>query len=159
MEVLEKTNHNGFPVVETHDASMDEATERFGLLRGTILRNQLMTLLKKKCHLNHENKLTPADFREFYPRYLNQADIEISEEEKDYEIDLRPYMNLAPYSLTDSSNLPRVFRLFRGLGLRHLVIVDKHNNVVGIVTRIDLARYRAHVGLKSLKVKELSVTN
>ena len=66
-------------------------------------------------------------------------------------------MNLAPYSLSENSNLPRIFRLFRGLGLRHIVIVDKRNNVIGIVTRIDVAKYRAHVGFKKIVVKELMV--
>ena len=158
LDILETTTHNGYPVVEGYDPSFVNS-EKFGLLKGLILRHQLLTLLKKKCHLNSDLKLQPGDFRESYPRYINLSDVEISEDEKDYEIDLRPYMNLSPYSLTENSNLPRVFRLFRGLGLRHLVIVDLLNNVVGIVTRIDIARYRGHVGFKGFKIKELSVTN
>ncbi|XP_042197047.1 H(+)/Cl(-) exchange transporter 7 isoform X2 [Callorhinchus milii] len=44
------------------------------------------------------------------------------------------------------ASLPRAFRLFRALGLRHLVICNGSNKVIGIVTRKDLARYRLHKG-------------
>uniref|UniRef100_A0A452V7N8 Chloride channel protein n=1 Tax=Ursus maritimus TaxID=29073 RepID=A0A452V7N8_URSMA len=47
--------------------------------------------------------------------------------------------------LQDAS-LPRVFKLFRALGLRHLVVVDNCNQVVGLVTTKDLARYRLGKG-------------
>ncbi|KAK2167559.1 hypothetical protein LSH36_26g05031 [Paralvinella palmiformis] len=57
-------------------------------------------------------------------------------------MDLTPFMNPAPYNVYDNTSLPRIFKLFRGLGLRHLVVIDKHNEVIGIVTRKDLARYR-----------------
>jgi chloride channel 7 len=158
MDILLKTKHNGYPVVEGFDPTIENA-EKFGLLKGLILRNQMLTLLKKKCFTHTNLKLEPKDFRESYPRFIDINTVTITDEEREYEIDLRPYMNLSPYSLTENSNLPRVFRLFRGLGLRHLVIVDLHNNVVGIVTRIDIARYRAHVGFKSFKIVELNVTD
>jgi chloride channel 7 len=157
MEILHSTTHNGFPVVDGFDPSV-ENPEKFGRFKGLILRHQLLTLLKKKCFVHFETKLGPKDFRESYPRYIDLKDVTVSDEEKDCEIDLQPYMKLSPYSLTENSNLPRVFRLFRGLGLRHLTIVDMNNNVVGIVTRIDIARYRAHVGFKSFKIVELNVT-
>jgi chloride channel 7 len=156
-DLLKKTNHNGFPVVDGYDPDSSN-NETFGLLKGLILRHQLLTLLKKKSFLNNKQRLKPEDFREYYPQYINIDDILLSVEDKQLEIDLRPYMNLSPYSLTENSNLPRLFRLFRGLGLRHLVIVDAFNRVVGIVTRIDLARYRADVGIKSFKIKELLIT-
>lgn len=155
LQILNKTHHNGYPVVD--DSEVTDSTH-FGLLKGLILRHQLITLLKKKCFLNNDMHLKPKDFREYYPRYIDIKEIDIEDCYLNYELDLRPYMNLAPYSLTEDSNLPRVFRLFRGLGLRHLVIVDKRNNVVGIVTRVDLARYKAHVGLKDTVVTELKVT-
>lgn len=156
LDMLSSNKHHGFPVVE--EVPQDEGTEHFGLLKGFILRHQLFTLLKKKAHLLNNKLLTTDDFRESYPRYLTMKDIDIQEDERELEIDLRPYMNLAPYSLTENSNLPRIFRLFRGLGLRHLVINDDHNRVVGIVTRIDIAKFKTHVGLHHTIVKELSVS-
>lgn len=172
IDILARTKHHGFPVVEENlpinnkDNNPENGTindtpednEHFGLLKGFILRHQIFTLLKKKAYLNTTLNLTPDDFRESYPRYIKLEDIEVLDEERELELDLRPYMNLAPYTLTENSNLPRIFRLFRGLGLRHLVIVDDHNRVVGIVTRIDIAKFKTHVGFKHTIVKELSVS-
>lgn len=44
-------------------------------------------------------------------------------------IDLRPFMNPSPYTLPHRASLPRLFRLFRALGLRHLPIVNDVNEV------------------------------
>eukprot|EP00775_Hariotina_reticulata_P013141 gene13141-13271_t len=40
-----------------------------------------------------------------------------------------------------SYSLLRGYNLFRGLGLRHLLVTDKHNRVLGMVTRIDLMHH------------------
>jgi chloride channel 7 len=86
-------------------------------------------------------------------------------------------MNMSPYSLIENTNLPRIFRIFRGLGLRHLIITDEQNRViyfiylvsfwflifyilkkvVGITTRIDIAKYKGHVGLTHASIKELTI--
>jgi len=47
-------------------------------------------------------------------------------------------MNSYPYTLDRGASLPKVFRLFRMMGLRHIVVVDKYNAVIGIITRKDL---------------------
>lgn len=156
-EILTTTAHNGFPVVDDFDPSLIDQ-ERFGLLKGTILRHQLITMLRKKCFAHRDMLLTTEDFRESYPRYPTIDSVQLSDEEKQCELDLTPYLNFSPYSLNENSNLPRVFKLFRGLGLRHIVIVDQNNYVVGIVTRIDIARYKAHIGFNDAKIKELHVT-
>lgn len=158
IDALHNTEHHGFPVVDMNETiATDEDQQNFGLLKGLILRHQLLTLLKKKMFFTSSYYLTAADFRESYPRYINLNDIDITPDEREMELDLRPYMNLSPYSLTVNANLPRIFRLFRGLGLRHLVIVDENNRVAGIVTRIDIAKYRSHVGFLRTIVKELSI--
>lgn len=51
-----------------------------------------------------------------------------------------------------------MFRLFRGLGLRHLPIVNDANEVVGMVTRKDLARYRVWKHRGQLGVEELLIS-
>ncbi|XP_031570565.1 H(+)/Cl(-) exchange transporter 7-like [Actinia tenebrosa] len=94
------------------------------------------------------------DFRDAYPRFPPIRNINISQRERECYIDLTPFMNPAPYTVQESSSLPRVFRLFRALGLRHIVVVDDHNRVTGIATRKDLARYRmwSHRGQTGLEV-------
>lgn len=156
-DILKTTTHNGYPVVDDYDPTIADQ-EKFGRLKGIILRHQLITLLRKKCFGGSDYLLTTEAFNESYPRYPSIDEVELSEDEKHFELDLTPYLNFSPYALNENSNLPRVFKLFRGLGLRHIIIVDQNNYVVGIVTRIDIARYKAHIGLKATKIKELSVT-
>jgi chloride channel 7 len=44
-------------------------------------------------------------------------------------IDLRPVMNTAPYCINETASLVRTYRLFRTMGLRHLCVVNSHNQV------------------------------
>ena len=48
-------------------------------------------------------------------------------------IDLRPYVNMNPYTLTPHTTLQRAYILFRGLGLRHVPVLDKQHHIVGCV--------------------------
>lgn len=77
--------------------------------------------------------------RENYPRWPTIKDISVGSEDYNKTIDLLPYMNSSPYVVTQTSSLSRIFQLFRTMGLRHLVVVGDHNEVLGIVTRKDLA--------------------
>jgi len=58
-------------------------------------------------------------------------------------IDLRPYCDRSPYKVDELLPLRRVFRLFTTMGLRHLVVVDNHSLVVGMITRRDFLRVGA----------------
>eukprot|EP01039_Chlorochromonas_danica_P002361 gene2361-2592_t len=73
-----------------------------------------------------------------YPNYPDIDDIPLlSQTERGYWLDLRPYLDSAPYLVTDTTSLPRSYRMFRTLGLRQLLVVDKSHRLVGIVTRSD----------------------
>lgn len=146
VDVLKDVRHDGFPVVDSYDPS---ASDIFGTLHGLVTRSQLIVLLQHKAYLvqetnewSHQPLLCLKDFRRAYPRYAVIDDLQIDADERDYELDLTPFMNPAPYSVSDQTSMPRIFKLFRGLGLRHLVVVNRHNQVAGIVTRKDLARYK-----------------
>jgi len=56
-----------------------------------------------------------------------------------------------------NASLPRAFQLFRALGLRHLIVTDTNSKVVGVVTRKNLARYRAHTCFGTIDFVELPV--
>ncbi|KAL0992551.1 hypothetical protein UPYG_G00094850 [Umbra pygmaea] len=151
------TNHNGFPVV----ASMSVSDEP-GKICGLILRSQLIVLLKHKVfvelarsRLTHR-KLQLKDFRDAYPRFPPIQSIHVSQDERECVMDLSEFMNPTPYTVPQETSLPRVFKLFRALGLRHLVVVDHENRVVGLVTRKDLARY--HLGKHGLEELQLAQT-
>ncbi|XP_055991198.1 H(+)/Cl(-) exchange transporter 7 [Sorex fumeus] len=146
VDVLSDTtsNHNGFPVVAP---AGDAQPAR---LEGLILRSQLIVLLKHKVFMQRSNlmrrRLRLKDFRDAYPRFPPIQSIHVSQDERECTMDLSEFMNPSPYTVPQEASLPRVFKLFRALGLRHLVVVDNLNQVVGLVTRKDLARYRLGKG-------------
>eukprot|EP00112_Aurelia_sp_Birch-Aquarium-sp1_P015614 Seg3478.1 transcript_id=Seg3478.1/GoldUCD/mRNA.D3Y31 product="Chloride channel 7 alpha subunit" protein_id=Seg3478.1/GoldUCD/D3Y31 len=167
VDVLKNTasHHNGFPVVDNVPQTQEGERATYGTFRGTILRSQLIILLKQKVFYERSqlrrHKLRLKDFRDAYPRFPPIRNINISQRERECYMDLRPFMNPAPYTVMENSSLNRGFKLFRALGLRHLVVIDDSNQVVGIVTRKDLAKYRtwAHrgqMGLEELKVLQHS---
>lgn len=49
-------------------------------------------------------------------------------------------MNPSPYSVNPDTSVPRLFQLFRAVGLRHLVVVTQDNRVRGIITRKDFLK-------------------
>ncbi len=49
--------------------------------------------------------------------------------------------------------------MFRGLGLRHLVVVNDKNEVVGMITRKDLARFRMTHKQGHTSIEELPISN
>ncbi|XP_071067558.1 H(+)/Cl(-) exchange transporter 7 isoform X2 [Dasypus novemcinctus] len=148
VDVLSDTasNHNGFPVVEASDDAQPPQ------LQGLILRSQLIVLLKHKVFVERsrlglaQRRLKLKDFRDAYPRFPPIQSIHVSQDERECSVDLSEFMNPSPYTVPQEASLPRVFKLFRALGLRHLVVVDNRNQVVGLVTRKDLARYRLGKG-------------
>ncbi|XP_072224244.1 H(+)/Cl(-) exchange transporter 7 isoform X1 [Leuresthes tenuis] len=150
------TNHNGFPVV-VQVSDSDEPAK----LCGLILRSQLIVLLKHKVFVElaqsrlTQRKLQLKDFRDAYPRFPPIQSIHVSQDERECMMDLTEFMNPTPYTVPQDTSLPRVFKLFRALGLRHLVVVDD-NRVVGLVTRKDLARY--HLGKHGLEELHLAQT-
>ncbi|XP_061761139.1 H(+)/Cl(-) exchange transporter 7 isoform X1 [Nerophis ophidion] len=151
------TNHNGFPVVVQGAPSEEPAK-----LCGLILRSQLIVLLKHKVFVElarsrlSQRKLQLKDFRDAYPRFPPIQSIHVSQDERECMMDLSEFMTATPYTVPQDTSLPRVFKLVRALGLRHLVVVDDENRVVGLVTRKDLARY--HLGKHGLEELQLAQT-
>lgn len=146
LQVLSNTTHNGFPVVDDDGAQMS-AVRTHGRYRGLILRSQLLVMLKERIFnqysLNSPWKNLYQLLRDAYPRMpsLESINHQLTETEKAYTMDLRPVMNPSAYTVTHASSLNRIFRLFRALGLRHIVVLNDYNEVVGMVTRKDLAQY------------------
>ncbi|CAC5380668.1 unnamed protein product [Mytilus coruscus] len=168
IDVLKSETHNGFPVVEDYDPfveqSFQDEAESFGTYKGVILRSQLIVLLKMKAFEEHEDVqdvksiLNIKDFRDAYPRFIPIHQINISPHEREFTIDLQPYMNPGAYTVSHNSSFPRIFRLFRALGLRHLVVVNENNKVIGMVTRKDLARYRISSHFGNVQIDELYIS-
>ena len=56
-------------------------------------------------------------------------------------IKLAPYMVHRPYTAVPRDNLQKLIDIFRSHHLRHLLIVDQGETLVGIITRQDLFSY------------------
>jgi len=71
---------------------------------------------------------------------LSRVSREVSNSSSAGLIDLRPHCDRSPYVVNELLPLRRVFRLFTTMGLRHLVVVDAHSCVVGMITRKDFLK-------------------
>lgn len=172
VDILHHEEHNGFPVVTNDfDPTAHTHGETSGTLIGLVTRNQLIVLLKNKVFEQEGDdnsftlpppKLTTKHFRDDYPRFPRIEAVNISLDERECTMDLTPFMNPAPYAVLETTSLVRIFKLFRGLGLRHLVVINHHNEVIGIISRKDIARYKldAHgKGEKRIEEKQISRTS
>eukprot|EP00981_Chlorochromonas_danica_P010662 scaffold3299_cov198-Ochromonas_danica.AAC.3 len=104
-----------------------------------------------------------------YPHYPKIDDISLSAADMNCFLDIRPYMDTAPYTINASSSVQRAYRyyyplllllhhhhhllllltltysstrFFRTMGLRHLVVLDDDHRVAGIITRKDITEHR-----------------
>lgn len=126
--------------------SVSAKRESQGRFRGLVLRWQLLVMLELKIFNENERsyeKLNLEAFQQSYPNYpdLDKVVAGLTDEMYKFHVDLRSIMNPTPYIVHHSSSFPRIFQIFRSLGLRHLVVIDDRNQVVGMITRKDLARY------------------
>jgi len=114
---------------------------------GIILRQQLIAMLEKAvCYspadkLHGQRSMSYAELTSAYPRYPDIQDLGCSSRHTDDIMDLHPYMNPSPYTVTSHTPVPQVFNLFRGLGLRHLPVTDMHGHCVGMITRHNLTEH------------------
>ncbi|KAL2249487.1 UNVERIFIED_CONTAM: putative chloride channel-like protein CLC-g [Sesamum indicum] len=143
VNVLKTTQHNGFPVVENPPFSASP------VLFGLILRAHLLILLKSKTFLRTPapagryaiRRFSDDDFAKWgFGHDDNIEDIELSEEEMDMYVDLHPFTNTSPYTVVETMSLAKALKLFREVGLRHLLVIPKFSGripVVGILTRHD----------------------
>ena len=92
-------------------------------------------------HAPDREALSFADLEQSYPRFVQAKDIALTPAQRALWLDITPYINATPPVVFKDAPLARAFGLFRGLGMRHLVAVDRANNVAGILTRHDLTNH------------------
>uniref|UniRef100_K3W4Y1 Chloride channel protein n=1 Tax=Globisporangium ultimum (strain ATCC 200006 / CBS 805.95 / DAOM BR144) TaxID=431595 RepID=K3W4Y1_GLOUD len=175
-DMLKGCTHGGFPVViprresEEEDDVVPKKKPRFV---GVINRRHLCVLLQRKDFFiekptpftrkpasdttllyNDQYALSYRDIESNYPRYPTIHEIKLDEDERDLWMDLTPYMNPTPHTVQDQTPVPRAFRLFRSLGLRHLIVLNRRNEVRGMITRKDLTPRHLKTCLESLSETE-----
>lgn len=160
VDILKSTTHNGFPIVDPRSEEA-HSSRSFGKMRGLVLRSELIVLLQHKIfselYGEWEGKVDMSLFRMAYPRYPDISGIFVSTTERDYHVDLVPIMNSTPTTCLHSTSMPQMFNLFRALGLRHMLVLNDNNEVVGMVTRKDLARFRVNHhggGMENVRITE-----
>lgn len=139
-DILKKCNHNGFPVVEDVEGN-DRA---HGRVCGIILRSQLIVILLKSLYEEKkqfwEDEITIQTFRDVYPRYPSIDCVKMHTDKVNYTVNLDIFMNPSPVRANEIDTVPKIFNKFRALGLRHIIVTDKENRVVGIITRKDFLK-------------------
>jgi chloride channel 7 len=137
VRVLRGTKHHGFPVVSAHD----------GTCKGIVTRAQLELLLwhlvfsqGRVSHCTYDvlqrvedhvfdHRWEGRDPTEFLPSAWLQAATQVS---------LYPHVDTSAFTVLDTTALLCVYEMFTTLGLRHLMVVDRTNTAVGMITRKDL---------------------
>ncbi|XP_032904136.1 chloride transport protein 6 [Amblyraja radiata] len=147
-QMLER-RHVPYPNLYPDQSPSEDWTmeERFRPLtfHGIIRRSQLVTLLVRGvCYLEtHSSSTQPrlsySEMTEDYPRYPDVHELDLTLLNPRMIVDITPYMNPCPYTVSPSTHVSQVFNLFRTMGLRHLPVVNAVGEIVGIITRHNLS--------------------
>uniref|UniRef100_A0A673I4J5 Chloride channel protein n=1 Tax=Sinocyclocheilus rhinocerous TaxID=307959 RepID=A0A673I4J5_9TELE len=146
-QMLER-RHVPYPNLYPDQSPSEEWTmeERFRPLtfHGLILRSQLVNLLiRGVCYAENQSsasqpRLSHSEMTEDYPRFPDIHDLDLALLNPRMIVDVTPYMNPCPYTVSPNTHVSQVFNLFRTMGLRHLPVVNAVGEIVGIITRHNL---------------------
>jgi len=150
-DILKSTDHSLFPVIDTDDRDV---------LYGTISRETLCVLLSARAYglpkaegsdpsivqtsiaLDpfNENFVPLVPYKTLQREYVTPSidTVRVSDSDRDLFVDLRPYCNTAPHTVQETTSVNRAYELFRAIGLKVLVVVNKYNQCVGVISRDDL---------------------
>eukprot|EP00607_Mallomonas_marina_P005401 CAMPEP_0182439872 /NCGR_PEP_ID=MMETSP1167-20130531/86705_1 /TAXON_ID=2988 /ORGANISM="Mallomonas Sp, Strain CCMP3275" /LENGTH=421 /DNA_ID=CAMNT_0024633673 /DNA_START=1622 /DNA_END=2887 /DNA_ORIENTATION=+ len=158
IEALTATTYNLFPVLDTE-----------GRLKGACFRSTLLGILQTRSFSvplaahdgDSQIEVVPVPGKEenigwtigldgFKVRKSpNIEAIRVSEEEEKLWVDLRRYMDTAPHTILENTSVKRAYRMFRTMGLRHIIVIDGNCKVSGMITRKDLTEERLHQWLNA----------
>ena len=136
VEILESCQHNGFPVVSVTD----------GTFKGLLQRSELLLVLwnvhwtRTATGQCSYDRMRQIEDRLFYDKLSGLPPL--SRKLKSRNIDLSPYLDTSAYSIQEGTCLSVMYHTFRTLGMRHLVVLNRKNEIVGMITRKDLVTDR-----------------
>ncbi|KAJ8257688.1 hypothetical protein GJAV_G00188610 [Gymnothorax javanicus] len=158
LEQMLERRHEPYPNLYPDQSPSEEWTmeERFRPLtfHGLILRSQLVNLLiRGVCYAENQSsasqpRLSYSEMTEDYPRYPDIHDLDLALLNPRMIVDVTPYMNPCPYTVSPNIHVSQVFNLFRTMGLRHLPVVNAVGEIVGIITRHNLTHEFLHTKLR-----------
>jgi len=109
---LQSCKHHGFPIVSKSNH-----------LIGLICRYQIITILHNRAFVG-DKILNVHHFEDLYPFYPSIESITLSKEDLEKTIDFTPYF-INPYIVFSNTPVSLVYNLFRTMGLRHIVVINK----------------------------------
>ncbi len=140
--LLESTTHNAFPIVDSELKLNTDGTFSFGRLRGLMARHDIVTMLHHAIFVENGRFGAYESYeilRDKYPRFMKLDDFAIPDEHLEMTIDFSNTVNSAPYTAMSTMSMPAVYSLFRNMGMRHLVVTNLDNEVLGVITRKEIA--------------------
>ena len=93
---------------------------------------------RSRVALKSTNAVFHETLESTYPRYPAISDVNVSNADKDTWLDLRPYVDSSYFSISHKASVNRAYRMFRTMGLRHLVVINDDHRPVGMLTRHDI---------------------
>ncbi|KAF1333369.1 Chloride channel, partial [Globisporangium splendens] len=132
---------DGFRRANTSSESDDTPRSDDMLLRSPTETDATYCLSYRDMEAHYPRYPTPTLFPDRTTAFTGSDGDQmytLSEDDRSLWVDLTPYINQTPYLIQEEAPFVRAYRLFRSAGLRHLVVVNRHNNVRGIITRRDL---------------------
>ena len=122
--LLASTTFQGFPVVTSHEDM---------LVVGYLSRSSLQRVMSKAAA---NGRVTPQTLCSFGTPAGLPDDAEAAES----YIDLSPWLDASPIQIMETTPLDRVIEMFRGLGLRYL-LVTHNGQLVGILKKKDILEH------------------
>ena len=163
IQILKDHRHGAFP---SRGAAGPSAAADGIQTSGMILRTQVLKMLQYRIgwYMRDPSEIsypaTQLDRYELQSRLDNipykvaehvedfPATYRISDHEADtMSVDFTYFMNRHPFMVTEDVPMARAYRLFRQIGLRHLLVTRAQPAVVGIITRKDLIEETAQLAV------------
>ena len=135
-KALQYTSYGAFPVVD----SMDRTRKHHGKLLGLVLRNDILIMVRNMYFENmpYQNSENWEAYREYYPRNLQEREVDLAIRNHDRYLDFGKIMSANPTTLNVMADGLQLFRTFKEGRKRHVIITDDDSNVMGIITRKDV---------------------
>ncbi|OUM69369.1 hypothetical protein PIROE2DRAFT_68547 [Piromyces sp. E2] len=125
--ILQEYQYQGFPIVNnTYDK----------LLIGYIGRSELRYTIDQASDIENVDGQVQCYFTKKSPDAYGIGD----PTKPQRYLDLRPWIDATPYTITPNYKVVKVLEIFKKIGLRHVIIV-KRGKLVGILNKKDLLRY------------------
>ncbi|CDQ76674.1 unnamed protein product [Oncorhynchus mykiss] len=85
-------------------------------------------------------RLSYAEMTEDYPCFPGIHNLDLALLNPRMIVDVTPYMNPCPYTVSPNTHVSQVFNLLRTMGLQRLPVVNAVVEIVGIITRHNLTQ-------------------